>query len=63
MKSDISTEQYHQLSDTTMDTLLESLETLLDDLGNPDYEVEYSVSLSHADRFDLLISFCDRVAY
>ncbi|KAG6845667.1 hypothetical protein H0H87_005874 [Tephrocybe sp. NHM501043] len=24
-----------------MDSLLESLETLLDDLGNPDYEVEY----------------------
>ncbi|RDB29582.1 Frataxin, mitochondrial [Hypsizygus marmoreus] len=39
--SDLSIERYHILSDTTMDTLLESLENLLDDLGNPDYEVEY----------------------
>ncbi|KAF8078377.1 hypothetical protein FPV67DRAFT_1557718 [Lyophyllum atratum] len=34
-------ERYHALSDATMDTLLESLEALLDDLGNPNYEVEY----------------------
>jgi hypothetical protein len=29
-----------------MDTLLESLEGLLDGLGNPSYEVEYHVCLS-----------------
>ncbi len=37
-------ERYHALSDATMDTLLESLETLLDILGGSRYEVEYSVS-------------------
>ena len=26
-----------------MDRMLESIETLLDDLGDPNYEVEYSV--------------------
>ncbi|THH05101.1 hypothetical protein EW145_g5039 [Phellinidium pouzarii] len=41
-ESDISMERYHQLSDATMDTLLESLENLIDSLGNSDYEVEYS---------------------
>lgn len=29
-----------------MDGLLESLETLIDDLGNPSYEVEYHVSFA-----------------
>lgn len=29
-----------------MDTLLESLEELLDGLGNPSYEVEYHVRVS-----------------
>jgi frataxin len=37
-------EQYHVLSDMTMDSLLDSLELLLDDMGNPAYEVEYHVS-------------------
>jgi len=37
-------ERYHALSDATMDSLLESLESLLDDMGNPAYEVEYHVS-------------------
>lgn len=48
--SDLSVEKYHALSDQTMDTLLEELETLLDSLGNPEYEVEYHVSrtLSHS---------------
>ncbi|GLB36378.1 putative frataxin-like domain containing protein [Lyophyllum shimeji] len=40
--SDLPMETYHALSDATMDELLESLENLLDELGNPDYEVEYS---------------------
>ncbi|PFH50748.1 hypothetical protein AMATHDRAFT_144376 [Amanita thiersii Skay4041] len=34
-------ERYHALSDATMDNLLESLEELLDGLGNSNYEVEY----------------------
>jgi hypothetical protein len=37
--SDISIERYHALSGTTMDSLLESLESLLDDMGNPAYGV------------------------
>ncbi|TDL28566.1 Frataxin [Rickenella mellea] len=40
--SDIPMERYHALSDATMDTLLESLETVLDMLGSSRYEVEYS---------------------
>jgi len=40
-ESHISTEHYHALSDSTMDTLLDSLELLLDGAGRPDYEVEY----------------------
>ncbi|KAF8898356.1 hypothetical protein BD779DRAFT_1483518 [Infundibulicybe gibba] len=39
--SDISMEKYHALSDATMDSLLESLEELLDSLANATYEVEY----------------------
>jgi frataxin len=41
--SELSMDTYHLLSDHTMDTLLEKLETLLDGLGNPEYEVEYHV--------------------
>lgn len=40
--SDISMEKYHQLSDATIDTLLESLESLVDSLEDSNYEVEYS---------------------
>ncbi|KZP04546.1 Frataxin [Athelia psychrophila] len=39
--SELSTEEYHKYSDATMDSLLDSLEQLVDDLGNPAYEVEY----------------------
>ncbi|TFY72643.1 hypothetical protein EVG20_g376 [Dentipellis fragilis] len=35
-------EEYHALSDATMDTMLDSLEALLDELGDPSYEIEYS---------------------
>jgi hypothetical protein len=45
--SDLTMERYHALSDTTMDTLLESLELLLDDLGNPGYELEYHVRIQY----------------
>lgn len=40
-QSNLSVEQYHALSDMTMDTLLDSLEVFVDDLGIPGYEVEY----------------------
>ncbi|KAF5337242.1 hypothetical protein D9611_003246 [Ephemerocybe angulata] len=40
-ESHLTVDRYNELSDMTMDSMLESLETLLDDLGNPEYEVEY----------------------
>ncbi|KAH6917624.1 Frataxin [Coprinopsis sp. MPI-PUGE-AT-0042] len=40
-ESHLSVEEYHNLSDTTMDSLLESLEELLDGIANPSFEVEY----------------------
>lgn len=36
-------DRYHALSDTTMDTLCERLEELLDEKAIPGYDVEYSV--------------------
>ena len=39
-------ERYHELADATMDTMLESLEALLDDLAEEAFEVDYSVSFS-----------------
>lgn len=43
--SDLSLDKYHAYSDATMETLLDSLENLLDNLANPEYEVEYSVRI------------------
>ncbi|THH16773.1 hypothetical protein EW146_g3934 [Bondarzewia mesenterica] len=40
--SDLSVDRYHALSDATMDTMLDSLESLLDDFSDPSYEVEYN---------------------
>ena len=40
-----------------MDRLLESLENTLDDIGNPDYEVEYSVR--SFESMMLLLQFMD----
>ncbi|KAI0803051.1 hypothetical protein BC629DRAFT_1283734 [Irpex lacteus] len=40
--SDLPVNQYHEYSDATMETLLDSLECLLDEEANPEYEVEYS---------------------
>ncbi|KAI0651642.1 hypothetical protein C8Q79DRAFT_897387, partial [Trametes meyenii] len=40
--SDLPTGLYHRYADGTMDAMLESLEELLDDVGDPEYEVEYS---------------------
>ncbi|KAK1224588.1 Mitochondrial matrix iron chaperone [Marasmius sp. AFHP31] len=39
--SSLSVEEYHELSDEVMDTLVEDLESLIDEHGNPSYEVEY----------------------
>jgi len=39
--SDLSNEDYHSYADATMERLLDSLEGLLDEAGNPEYEVEY----------------------
>ncbi|KAJ7293349.1 Frataxin [Mycena rebaudengoi] len=39
--SDLSTERYNLFSDSTMDNILHALENLVDNLGNPAYEVEY----------------------
>ncbi|KZT74820.1 Frataxin [Daedalea quercina L-15889] len=40
--SELPIEKYHAYSDATMDQMLESLEALLDDIADPNYEVEYS---------------------
>ncbi|KAI8995319.1 hypothetical protein BD414DRAFT_479199 [Trametes punicea] len=40
--SDLPMHLYHQYADATMDTMLESLENLLDEVGDSNYEVEYS---------------------
>ena len=50
LQSDLSMEQYHALSDATMDTMLDSLESLLDDFADPEYEVEYHVRVPTALR-------------
>ncbi|KAL1739456.1 hypothetical protein HDZ31DRAFT_49378 [Schizophyllum fasciatum] len=42
MCSELPIERYHALSDATMDTMLDNLENLLDDIGKREYEVEYS---------------------
>lgn len=43
--SGIPIEQYHVLSDATMRALLERLESVLDELGRKDMEVDYHVSI------------------
>jgi len=58
-ESAISMERYQELSDKTMDTLMERLEELLDDLGNPYYEVEYHsgvLTLSLGDKGTYVIN-------
>ncbi|KAK7058258.1 Mitochondrial matrix iron chaperone [Paramarasmius palmivorus] len=39
--SNLSVADYNRLSDEAMDALVEDLEMLLDETGNPNYEVEY----------------------
>lgn len=45
INSNISMDRYHELSDATMDALLESLEVFIDGFGNPTFEVEYHVRM------------------
>ncbi|KAH8100554.1 Frataxin [Cristinia sonorae] len=40
--SDLSTNDYHKYADWTMDQLVDTLEVLLDGIGNPHYELEYN---------------------
>jgi frataxin len=42
-RSDLSVSEYARISDRTMDALLDRLEALVDDVGEPGWEVEYSV--------------------
>lgn len=54
-------DRYHDLADATMDTLLGSLEDLLEILGNREYEVEYHVRmrsfLSSSHRLDMWLRY------
>ena len=43
MRSNIPADVYHQYSDATMEKMLESLENLLDEAGETEYEVDYGV--------------------
>ncbi|KLO13939.1 Frataxin [Schizopora paradoxa] len=40
--SSLTIREYHKLSDHTMEALLEQLEGVVDEMGDPGYEVEYS---------------------
>ncbi|TCD70038.1 Mitochondrial chaperone Frataxin [Steccherinum ochraceum] len=57
--SELSFEEYHAYADVTMEKLLESLEGLLDEMGNPEFEVEYSsgvLTLKLADKGTYVIN-------
>lgn len=41
-------DQYHELSDATMEVMLDSIENVLDEEANANYEVDYSVSRVNA---------------
>ena len=43
LHSELPTHQYNLYSDATMDKMLESLENILDEVADPEYEVEYGV--------------------
>lgn len=51
-------EEYHQLSDTTMEALLDSLEVLVDQHPDLPYEVEYHVRNSR-----VCICYCSNHAF
>ena len=44
IRSTLSGDEYHAYSDVTMESLLDSLESLVDEAGSSEYEIEYSVS-------------------
>ncbi|KAB5594312.1 Frataxin [Ceratobasidium theobromae] len=57
--SDITTQEYHQASDTTMEALFDSLENLLDQRMDLPYEVDYSsgvLTLKLADKGTYVIN-------
>lgn len=47
MYSNLTTDQYNELSDATMDAMLDSLEALVDESGQQEYEIEYNVRPIH----------------
>lgn len=47
LHSNLTTDQYNELSDATMDAMLDSLEALVDESGQQEYEIEYSVRPVH----------------
>lgn len=47
MYSNLTTDQYNELSDATMDAMLDSLEALVDESGQQEYEIEYNVRPVH----------------
>lgn len=47
MNSNLTTDQYNELSDATMDAMLDSLEALVDESGQQEYEIEYNVRPVH----------------
>lgn len=49
--SNLTVEQYNELSDATMDAMLDSLEALMDESGEDEWEVEYSVCSILTGRF------------
>lgn len=54
MHSNLTTDQYNELSDATMDAMLDSLEALVDESGQPEYEIEYNVRPVH---FYMVVSY------
>lgn len=53
--SDLTDDEYHELSDESMDTLHEGLEALVEDFGPPEWEVEYSVSLLPSAKCEVFV--------
>ncbi|EIM92790.1 Frataxin [Stereum hirsutum FP-91666 SS1] len=41
-RCNLTTDQYNELSDATMDAMLDSLEALVDESGQQEYEIEYN---------------------
>ena len=50
-------ERYHALSEATMDSLLESLESLVDGIADSNYEVEYHVRVKALQPVKVILTF------